>query len=532
MLIKVANFSGIAPRLSAKLLADTQAQEARNVRLASGEIRPLRAPLPIAGTLVSGAKSIYQLKDKWLSWATRVHAVPSPIADDSDYRLYYTGDGAPKKTFYSKATQGSGPYPGANWEPLKVIAPTAALTLASGSGSVPAGTFAYTHTLVRRFGSVGSGVMEESRPGPAALITLASEGGVQISRPAIPSGSDALYWRIWRSTIASDYQMIVELPISTTNYIDVLADPLADVLSTNNFHEPPDDMQGLCAMPNGFMAAFRGNEILFSEPWYPHAWPVGYRQSISGRIVAIAPAGSALIVLTEDYPFILTGSLPESMQAERIEILSPCMSADSVVSDGYSVFYAARDGIAAISSSGAHQLVTRSLFDIEDWRNMAPGSIVALSYFGAYVFFYEDHTGSTATTRAMWLQVQDSPPLAQLDLSGVGSFREYFLGSDHQIYQFDANPASSMSGKWRSKVFTSAAPINLGAVQVDADFGSVTINLYADGVQRASIAVASGKAVRLPAGYKARDFEIEIVANCAVRSVILASSISELRGVA
>lgn len=540
MLIKIAAFSGIAPRLSAKLLQDNQAQIARNVRLASGEIRPLRAPLQIAAELVASPKAIWQLKDKWLSWASRVKAVPSPIADDTDYRLYYTGDGHPKKTWYAHATQGGvGPFPATRWYDLGVPAHSAAPALTAGGGSVPAGTYAYVITLVSRFGPEGGGVMEESRPSAPALITLAAEGGVTVARGSVPVYTPGwreikcnyVAWRVYRSTSAGAYQMVAELAIGVSSWHDSLAQPTSTVLPSNDWHEPPDDLQGLVAMPNGFMAAFRGNEILFSEPWYPHAWPIAYRMSITGRIKAIAPAGSALIVLTDDYPYILTGAHPDSMSQERIEIMSPCASAESVVSDGYSVMYASRDGIAAISASGQHQLLTRSLFDIEDWRRYSPYSAVGMSYYGAYVMFYHEG-GDAQNIKALALNVQDSPPLVELDIEGIASHKEVFLTDDARLLEYDADPEQTLDGLWRSKVFTLPYHKNLSAMAVDAEFddGTVVVRLIGDGVQRAEMTVTGPGAVRLPAGFKCKDIEVEIAATCAVRSVTLASTVSELRG--
>ena len=589
MLLRVSGFSGIAPRVSAKLLADNQAQVARNCRLQSGELRPFREPLEIEAEIITGAKTIHLLKDLWLSWATQVHAVPSPIADDTDYRLYYTGDGVPKKTWYALAGTGAGPYPGTNSRPLAVKSLAAAPTLAATTGSVPAGSYAYVATLINRFGPAGGGVLEESRPSPAALITLASAGGVTVTRGTLPTGSTAESWRLYRSTSAGIYQMVAEIAIATTSHTDALASPTSTVLPSNDWDEPPDDMEGLVAMPNGVMAGFRGNEILFSEPWYPHAWPIKYRTSISGEIRAIAVAGSALVVLTADTPWILTGSHPGSMTQERINIVSPCESKRSVVSDGYNVLYASRDGVAAISSSGQHQLVTRSLMDKEDWDKISPSTIVATSYYGDYLGIYEDSTVTPTKLRGLWLQTRDSPPLTEIDIDAVAAFGEYLFDSIGRLLKFDAHPTLKTLTEWRSKVFTLPRPANLAVMVVDADYretaldysdyvamvqamtasneaaiegdfageigagdfigdvelsGSqievipefqtthaVTVTLIADGVVRAVLPVYSRSAVRLPDGYKASDVEVVLGTSIPVYSVALASAASELRSV-
>jgi len=588
MLLKISNFSGLAPRLSAKLLADNQAQVARNCRLQSGEIRPLRAPLEIAATLVSNPLTIYNLLGEWLSWSSRVSIAPSPIADSgSEGRIYYTGDGVPKKTFASFAATSSTPLPGPNWKPLAVKSMATAPVLTSGSGSVPAGTYAYVVTLIERFGPAGGGVLEESRPSPAATITLASAGSVNVARGSLPSGSTAEFWCVYRSTSAGTYQLVSgNIPVATTSFADTLVTPKATLLPSNDWNEPPDDMAGLVAMPNGVMAAFRGNEILFSEPWYPHAWPVKYRQTIPANVVAIAPAGSALIVLTDSTPYIITGTHPEAMSQEKIDIVSPCVSATSVVADGYSVFYAARDGVAAISSAGQHSLVTRALMDYEDWIALEPQSIVAKSYYGSYLAFYEDRSETPYKIRGFCLQPNDTPPLVQLDVEAIAATGDYYLGSDGKIYKFDAHPINKTRAEWRSKIFTLPRPANFGAIQVDADFAAladsdeynakiaairaanaaalhdpwcgevggligdyaiagsqvealpdladeraVTVTVYADGVPRVTTNFTSVRSRMLPAGYVGRDVEISISADVPVYSVTLASTASELRSV-
>ncbi len=540
MLIKIANFSGIAPRVSARLLQDNQAQEATNVRLASGEIRPLRAPLEVAGTLVSNARTIYLLIDKWLSWPSRVKVVASPIADtDSEGRIYYTGDGFPKKTWHAKATFGAEPYPSVNWQGLAVPGFALAATLSPAVGVIPSGTYAYVATLVNRFGPAASGVLEESRPCPATLITFTSPSSVQVTRPALPTTYEGRpvalayeFWRVYRSNELGQYQLVSgDIPIATTTFDDVLAAPKSTALPSINWHELPDDAGGLVAMVNGVLAAFRGNEVLFCEPWFPHAWPIQYRQTIPAKILAIAPAGASLIVLTDGTPYIITGSHPDSFSQEQINIFSPLASPESVVADGYSVMYASRDGIASISSTGAHDLVSRSMFDIEDWRDLAPSSMVGTTYYGGYLVFYEDHGGSEITKRALWLQTRDSPTLVRVEMAGVAAHKEFFLTETNSILEFDANPVAKMAGLvWRSKVFTVPAPKNFGCVQVQASFpGTVTVKIFADGVLRAERSITSTRTVKLPAGYLARDFELEISADIAVQSVSMAVTMTELR---
>ena len=141
--IKLEQFSGIAPRIGPTELGPTQAQTASNLKLQSGEIRPWRKPVAVYTLGQSGVKTIYQLEktttgDKaWLEWTSDVDVVPSPVVDTTDFRIYYTDGVGPKKTNWNLATtSGSGtkPFPDAYYQ-MGVPNPTAAPTLLKSGGS-------------------------------------------------------------------------------------------------------------------------------------------------------------------------------------------------------------------------------------------------------------------------------------------------------------------------------------------------------------------------------------------------------------
>jgi hypothetical protein len=137
----LTNFSGITPRIAPRLLADNMAQTATNCKLLSGELRSWKNPLTVnTPSKVGDILSVFRLAsgttDYWLHWITDVDAVHGPIAGDTTQRVYYTGDGTPKKTNLSMATTGGGTaYPIASYElgvPAPATAPVAAL---SGTGT-------------------------------------------------------------------------------------------------------------------------------------------------------------------------------------------------------------------------------------------------------------------------------------------------------------------------------------------------------------------------------------------------------------
>ncbi|MEN6304208.1 MAG: hypothetical protein ABFD96_15860, partial [Armatimonadia bacterium] len=103
------NFSGLSPRTGPANLAPNQAQKARNLKLQSGELRPWRKALAAYTPAGSDTTTIDRLTNPstgnsvWLEWQADVNVAPGPVADVSEARVYYTGDGTPKKTNWALA---------------------------------------------------------------------------------------------------------------------------------------------------------------------------------------------------------------------------------------------------------------------------------------------------------------------------------------------------------------------------------------------------------------------------------------------
>lgn len=199
--IALNSFSGISPRTGPTELAVTQAQTARNVKLQSGEIRPWRKSTLAYTPKRSDVKSIYLLENtttgvsKWLEWSKDVDVVPGPVADITDFRLYYTGDGTPKKTNWNMATgSGSGtpPYPIQNYE-MGVPAPVSAVTLAAGGAAlgsitVTNGGSGYSTAPTVTFtggGGTGAAAIAVVQNGAVTAVTITNRGSGYTSAPTI-----------------------------------------------------------------------------------------------------------------------------------------------------------------------------------------------------------------------------------------------------------------------------------------------------------------------------------------------------------
>jgi hypothetical protein len=161
-------FSGRQPRTSPRLLPDSSAQVATNVRLSSGALAPFAKEKLVIDWPGHAIESVFRMEDDagtevWLAWERDVDAVSGPIADDSLQRVYYSGDNEPRVTTLALATSGSQPYPSASYV-LGVFPPSAAPALVASGGSGTTQLRAARFTLVTEWG-------EESAPSPAVTAT-------------------------------------------------------------------------------------------------------------------------------------------------------------------------------------------------------------------------------------------------------------------------------------------------------------------------------------------------------------------------
>lgn len=218
---RITGFSGVVPRLGARLLGENQAQVAVNCRLTSGYLGALKQPLTITHPGVIGIKSIFRMTDGvsdfWLAWNRDVDAAKGPIAGDTTFRTYYTGDGEPRVTNLQLATAGS-PMPASAFV-LGVFPPKTAASLSHAGGVGEAVSRAFVYTFVTQWG-------EESQPSPiTAIVTGKSDGtwtiGATTGMDVAPLNTMTITGASWSAgvatvTVASTFGLRVGEEINVT----------------------------------------------------------------------------------------------------------------------------------------------------------------------------------------------------------------------------------------------------------------------------------------------------------------------------
>lgn len=577
--LKVMGFDGIIPRTSPTMLEDSQGQQADNVKLYSRELRywkgaQLESYVPENGLVVGGPaiKSLYKYyygtasAYLWFAWTTDINAVQSPMADLTDYRLYYTDGVKPKKTNYTLATTGTGAYPRSSLN-LGVPAPTTQPTTTIGSfpitgftatdggsnysvgdlvyvsggtftvrmvltvssvttgtnngplygvtittpgtytvlpppnsniisttgtghgakGTVTAGTVenrAYVYTYLSTFGAV----TEESAPSPVAnnLNVYSSVNSVNVSGLlAFPSGSyNFTGVRIYRTitgTTTDSYALVTEITTGTPNTVSYddtkTTAQLGEALATLGWSPPPDTLQGLISHPSGALVGFVNNTVYFSEPYYPHAWPLAYAINVPNKIISLGIFGTSVVVTTDRFPYIITGSYPGGMSAERVPILEPCISKQSTVSDEFGVVYASPNGLVGIGPA-MRGVITNNLFAYNEWITYNPdliaGAVVNNQYFATY-------PTTTESQKTLVFNRTDIPALSKVEMPATavhvdskGGNLYYVNGITGRILKWDADDLNPLSFDWLSKRFVLPQATTFSVLKLDANYAQIT----------------------------------------------------------
>lgn len=509
MKISIDTFTGTAPKLSAALLPNSAGQIATNVRLISGALKAVNAASLEATNVLGNAASIYMLGAPGaaapLTWTTDVDVAASPVAD-TEYRIYYTGDSTPKKSSLVMAgTPTGGP---TNWYHMGVPGPTTAPTAAvSGAGSVPAGTYTYVYTYVTQF---GDSLLEESAPSPAVVnpVSVSGSQGVLVSGLANPPSTtnyNFKYRRLYRTT-GTTFQLVAQTafssPVSSTptTYTDTLSETaiLGDsLLSTSQWAPPPADLVGVCALPSSVLVGFRNNEVWFSEPGYPHAWPPAYMQAFDTQIVGVRAFGNSVVIGTRSHPYVGSGVHPDSFTFQKLPLLEPCLAKRSMAGDDSGVIYASANGLVAVGT-GVAGVVTADALSRESFADFSPETFTSCVFERRYYGFYSSEANGSG---AFVFSRDDAAPVSRLGIAATAVFVDsatarmlYVDPNTDKLYRFDPPGTLPATYTWKSKLFQSSAPGSLGCFRIVGQELDAEESAYSQAVSTANASIIASNA--------------------------------------
>lgn len=407
-----------------------------------------------------------------------------------------------------------------------------------------------------------------------------------------PHNTNGMTKRIYRTVSASrgtEYQYVATITAATVSYNDTTLDAknLGEVLPSTTWLMPPANMKGIVIMANGIACGFFGNEVCFSEPFKPYAWPIAYRQTYDQDIVAIGITGTTLIGMTKGNPFTITGVEPVTMGGgmEKLGVAWPCIAKRGVATFAFGVGYPAPQGLAIVGAQS--DIVTKDLFTLKEWSELSPDTFIAATADNRY------YAGYSADGSSLMFVLDKSEPASFIKINQRITAiwadpwtGKLYVAADRKIYQWEGDAGTKLNYEWKSKKFIFAKPTNYGAAKIDADFeqseaesvgaraaydaviaanhasivsdamndaladpsigeyeigGDATqpipslaidalqFQLYTDGKLKFSRQVANTRAFRLPGGYRSDNVEMTLSGNVKVTGIVLAETMDGLK---
>jgi hypothetical protein len=397
----------------------------------------------------------------------------------------------------------------------------------------------YTYTYVNTYG-------EEGPPSPVTSVTTGTTIPVQLTVTKAADGSYAPIKeiRIYRTgtgtSIASYFYVgsitVLSNPPGTFNFTDdVKPELLNEELTSLNYYAPDTGLRGLMSLPNGILAAWKGNELHFSEAYKPWAWPPAYVKTLPHVIIGGIPHGAGAIITTTTVPHFVSGVSPDSMTTSKLNIDQAGVSKWSIaVVDGV-VVYASNDGLVAVAGASGSLALSEQFFTREVWRArygaglstmrfaVWDGRLVVYSSANSFVPFMvrlDEAQGAMTDLPTFVAQCSFVSPLAD----------QFYFATGANISQFSGG--SDLSTVWQSREIVLDRPTNFGVGQALVE-GSWTVQFHAFingaySLRHTQSLTAGQTTFRLPGGYKSDRYRIRVSGTGKMRELRVAETAAQL----
>lgn len=436
MKLTFQQFSGIAPRIAPRLLPATLAQEALDVKLWSGELRPHYADT-IIKYIPSNTQSIYRYKWKnkkynWLGWAKSVNVVKGPVYDDENNRIYLmVNDGTGFLVTDSSLLEDRDYINGLESKAYAVAIPEPGqsdIWVSGGTGSGDIESRSYVYCYVRQWSDgtidVGksSGPLKNSsdrsrytvdvRPGQVVDLSIvdpiahangigAGINKIYIYRSEVTSAGQALYsyvdqFDINPNRVTNNPAAVWIADGTYYKYSDSKPNTSLGEACPSIYWDPPvGGLKGLVSLQNGLFAAYKDSTVYVSDWNAPHAWPYEHTVTIDYPIVGLGSFGNTIVVCTEAAPVLITVTDPTKPTTRAIQENCPCVSAGSIVSTRNGVIFASTNGLVLINSASP-TFITEKIITQDEWLPLHPESLQAAFLNNTYYGFFTNPTEKAA----------------------------------------------------------------------------------------------------------------------------------------
>lgn len=517
--IQMKVFKGRNPKIAKHLLQPENAQIAINTRMETGDVRSWKAPVKEQDLTAATYKTLYRYdyasEEDWIADTADIDFVRAPLTDDTWERVYFTGHrtaGVLDEPRYLSNDNVSDPFDiTTDFHKLGII--QAKETIEVQSGYTTGTDFrAYYYTYVSAYGEEGAPSSIDYTP--AAGVAGAGNGGwiedyddetgdsVTLKgfvRPVgngetdywnlvTASGTDYPYVYVYRTnsdSTSGDFQYVGkfradnignEAAWTAKTFTDEQSNlELGEICSSEGYDPPDEDLIGLIGLPNGIFAAFKDNELWFSEHYQPHAWPTDYAMAFNEDIIGLGVYGTSIIVMTEGYPYQVSGYTPSAMTKMKFTGFYPCLSKRGIVMTPDGVMYPAPEGLILVNQNGPQNII-EDVLEATDWDDFYPTTHNSNYFEGKYFASYSGgDTGGLMfdISSGQFYEVRKHHYARWIE-PGTGNLyviqKVYESGDDVAIYEWEGDPYNYLFYEWKSKEFILDEAINFSVAEVLIDY--------------------------------------------------------------
>lgn len=525
MKLTFQQFSGVAPRIAPRLLPATLAQEALDVKLWSGELRPHYAD-EILQYIPSNIQSIYRYKWKnkkynWLMWPYETRVAKGPVYDDENNRIYFMNQGGffvTDSSLLLDQDYNTGYIPEGSWYRTAIPQPGQSdIWVSGGTGSGDVESRSYVYCYVRQWPDGTIDVGKSSGPlknlndrsrytvdvRPGQTVSMSIEEPLLTHHNGAVRGINKIY--IYRSEVTSAGQAVysyvdqfdVNLERVTNNpnavwktnyyeYTDSKPNTALGEACPSIYWDPPvDGLKGLVSLQNGLFAAYKDSTVYVSDWNAPHAWPYEHSVTIDYPIVGLGSFGNTIVVCTEAAPVLIVVQDPTNPTVKAIQENCPCVSADSIVNTRNGVIFASQNGLVLINSTSP-TCITEKLLTQNEWLPLHPeslkGAFLNNTYYGfftnptdtaaGFIFDLDSYTYSTLYNSIVSSGMVYTTQRAKVVYNDIEQSQLYVCyplenGTQYSLCSFASDSRINKSFRWRSKVNVSPQGLfNLSAARV------------------------------------------------------------------
>ena len=408
--------------------------------------------------------------------------------------------------------------------------PAAAPNVTDSSPNSPQDT-AYVVTYVKR----AHGIDFESAPSAPATTSQSTGASVTLAF-AERNRTDFDKFRVYR-TSGGKFLFAAEKGKSETFVDNVSADALGEEVPSADWEYFTTYLWPVNTSFGSIAAIYHGlgDTVAFTEIGIFHAWPRRYRLRLPDQIQALVDNGDSIAAFTNSNVYMLSGTGPDSVSAREVGRGETGRLVCLPAKCSQGVAFWTTTGVFVLTRAGA-------LHNLTQGRMLAPpqGSDNSLSsrrrifeldgvicvadphYDGSLINMVRLRDGKMAKTEPLTMFPSESGDKA------------FFVDSEDQFTQMFSG-SNRFTAKWKSKEFETPSRTGFSCAKVDvrpytgSGTRTCTLQIWRDGspVWSSPRAIADSKPFRLPPG-RGLVWQFEVVTNCEVTAVTLATSMKEL----